>query len=339
MSATRDGWYISDVHGNTVGPLTRIDLVAAHERGAHGPGALAWHVDLAEWRPLERIAAATAPEMRAPVTTAAERADSRAEARIVRDKQEKARAEAPQQQQKKQRNKASTSPPKHPGNDDGRRLLASQPVDLGALQRLPPAQRAEALKAQLKEGAGASGARASIALRRFIARVLDTLTLGLLAAAALYAFWLGETLASLGWPLLPEPFVLLWIAVFAWIPVEALALAVFGTTPGKALMGLEVARDDATKPGFGPALTRGFRLLYRGLGLGIPVIGMITMIVAFARFTSQGRTSWDRELGLDVRAAPIEAWRWQAALFAGFIAFLVLSSGFWGELAGTLATP
>jgi len=80
MSAARDGWYISDTLGNTVGPLSRVELVAQHARGAHGAGAVAWHPDLSEWRALERIAAATAPEMRAPQTTSAERAEARAEA-------------------------------------------------------------------------------------------------------------------------------------------------------------------------------------------------------------------------------------------------------------------
>ncbi|HET9485576.1 MAG TPA: RDD family protein [Xanthomonadales bacterium] len=334
MSATRDGWYISDADGNTVGPLTRMELVAQHTRGTHGAGALAWHVDLAEWRPLERIAAATAPEMRAPVTTAEERADARAEARVVRDRAEKSRAEAPRPPRPAKGAKTGKG-----GGDDGRRLLAGKPVDLEALKRMPPAQRAEALKAGVAQGTAETGARASIALRRFVARVLDTLTLGLLGGSLAWAWWGNEFFASLGFPLAPEPWVLLFAAILAWIPIEALALAIFGTTPGKALLGLRVAQQDGKRASLGRAIKRGFQVLFRGLGLGIPVIGIITMIVAFARYTGQGRSSWDSDLGLEVRAEPIEAWRWQAALFAGFVAFLVLSSGFWGELASTAALP
>src|SRR5687767_9361702 len=79
MSGMREGWFIADADGVAIGPLSRAELVAQHERGLHGVEAMAWHVEIAEWRPLERIAAATAPEMRAPQTTAAERAEARAE--------------------------------------------------------------------------------------------------------------------------------------------------------------------------------------------------------------------------------------------------------------------
>jgi hypothetical protein len=138
MSGMRDGWFIADADGLAVGPLSRAELVAQHQRGAHGTEAMAWHVELAEWRPLERIAAATPPEMRAPQTTAAERAEARAEARVVRDRAEKARAAEPRPEKQKQ--------PKRKPGEAARAPAAPNPVDHAVLKRLPPAMQAEALK-------------------------------------------------------------------------------------------------------------------------------------------------------------------------------------------------
>lgn len=356
MSGLRDGWFIANAAGDAVGPLSRHELVARYQRGDDGPDALAWHVEEPDWRPLARIAAQTAPE--APTETRAEsrarvHATQVAAARAVGARTESIRsasttaagADRPSKAERKRlreqasakaaRAHASSAKAMHAADDQ--RLLRGDPRALEQLAKLPPKERAAAIKAQVSPEAAKSGERAGVAMRRFLARLIDTLTLGVAAATVAWAWWLGELAASFGFTLAAEPIVLLVIAVLALVPVEALALSFAGTTPGKALMGLDVVDPDGTRPGLPRALGRAARVALRGMALGIPFFAVIAMIVGLAKFTSQGRSTWDREVGTEVRARAIEAWRWQAALFALFVAFLVLSSGWWGELAGTLA--
>lgn len=343
MSGMRDGWFIADADGVAVGPLSRAELVAQHQRGAHGSEAMAWHVEIAEWRPLERIAAATPPEMRAPQTTAAERAEARAEARVVRDRAEQARAAEPRPEKPRQ---GQPKPPKRKPGEAVRPPASPNAIDHAVLKRLPPAMQAEALKrlppavraeaeAALASGATTQSAeRAATALRRFFARVLDVFTLGMLAASVAWAFVLGETAAAAD--LAPDTFLLYFVAIAALVPVEALALSMFGTTPGKALLGLSVRRNDGQRVALGTALGRAWKVAWRGIALGVPLLSFITAIVAFTRYSNTGRSSWDADAGTDVRARPIEAWRWQAAAFAAFLAFLALSSDFWPGLVEQL---
>ena len=348
MSGLRDGWYIANVAGDAVGPLSRHELVAHFQRGDDGPGALAWHVEEPEWRPLARVAMQTAPE--APGETRAEsraRVDAaqaatraaNAGAAAMRSGNPAAGAPRPSKAERKRlREQAaaarSVAPQARPA-DDGHRLLRD-PRALEQLAKLPPKERAAAIKAQVSPEAARSGERAAVALRRFLARLIDTLTLGVAGAAVAWGLWLDALAASSGFALSPEPLVLLGAAVLALVPIEALALSFFGTTPGKTLLRLRVADADGTNPGLPRALGRAFRVALRGMAFGIPFFAIIAMIVGFVKYTNQGRSTWDREVGTEVRADAIEAWRWQAALFAVFVAFLVLSSGWWGELAASL---
>jgi hypothetical protein len=42
--------------GETTGPMTRAELTAQFRASRHGKDALCWHVDVAEWQPLARVA-------------------------------------------------------------------------------------------------------------------------------------------------------------------------------------------------------------------------------------------------------------------------------------------
>ncbi len=337
MTSARDGWYIADSEGYATGPMSREQLVDEHRRGLHAADALAWHVEYGEWRPLERIAAATSPETRGAASARVERAE-RAEraATPPPSKAERKRAKAAAKQQLATA-AASAKRTVAASVDDGRRRLASAPAaDASRYERVATKPAVPAATAEAAAKAAASGARAAVALRRFLARVLDTLTLGLLGAALAWSFVAELLLPLFGSTPLPTPLVLAIAAVAALIPIEALALAVFGTTPAKALLGLSVAQGAGGRADFARTLRRAFRVAWRGVAFGIPFFGLITVIVGFVRYVSDGRSSWDRDLGLEVRAEPIAAWRWQAAAFATFLAFLVLSSGFWSELATTV---
>jgi len=56
MSSSEEGWYIAEPDGTTFGPMTRNAMSAAFQRRVHSAQALAWHVDIAEWRLLSAFA-------------------------------------------------------------------------------------------------------------------------------------------------------------------------------------------------------------------------------------------------------------------------------------------
>lgn len=88
--------------------------------------------------------------------------------------------------------------------------------------------------------------------------------------------------------------------LFAWVFVEALLLASFGSTPGKWLLNTRVIAQDGENPSFPKALRRSLGVWWRGLGLGLPLIGLITQISSYSKLKEDGITPWDRAAGLMV---------------------------------------
>lgn len=96
---------------------------------------------------------------------------------------------------------------------------------------------------------------------------------------------------------------------FAWIPIEAVLLSTWGTTPGKFFLKTKLQQGRKKKLDFQTALKRSFNVWFRGLGMGIPVINVLCMLVASSRLRMLGTTSWDREDNIVVSHFPIPQWR------------------------------
>lgn len=97
--------------------------------------------------------------------------------------------------------------------------------------------------------------------------------------------------------------------------IEALLLSAWGTTPGKAFLGIKVETASGTKPTYSQALSRSFMVWLIGQGLYIPIVSIITELVAYGKLTSEGQTTWDRSTGLRVRHAPCGAGRVIGGIF------------------------
>lgn len=351
MKTLRDGWYVAGADGHAQGPMTRLDLLDAHRRGAFPPDALAWHVEIAEWRPLARAAPATPA---ADAARSAHSAQSGAAERIAFDAPP---PPAPAQGQSAAQRRAQQQRPKAAGKDGGQRLLSASASQrqqaLAALAKAGSAANAqggvaEATSAQRPgarpKPAGAAGAKDASAsaaaalecLRRFFARAIDTLTLGFIVAIVIWHY--AARTAPYGPELAaalveaPAPVVQWMLAFAALVPLEALMIALTGTTPGKALLGLRIVRADGTRPGPLTALGRAIDVYLRGIALGIPVIAFFAMLIAGARRLNHGRASWDQRAQLVVAAAPLSAGRWQLALMAFIAAWVALSTGLWEQL-------
>ena len=70
-------------------------------------------------------------------------------------------------------------------------------------------------------------------------------------------------------------------------------IGVTGMTLGKLIFGIKVTRPDGSIPGLGAGLARDISVLVRGMGFGIPIIVLITMLVSYQRLKNLGSTSWD----------------------------------------------
>jgi len=98
------------------------------------------------------------------------------------------------------------------------------------------------------------------------------------------------------------------IALAAMAFYESACLAIFSTTPGKALFRIRVCRRDGTPPGLGTALLRSLRVFIKGVGLGIPLVALITQIVGYQTLNRDGITSWDKQADLIFAHREIPTW-------------------------------
>ena len=95
---------------------------------------------------------------------------------------------------------------------------------------------------------------------------------------------------------------------------EGVCLAMFGTTPGKALMGARVRDVHGRRPGFFVAPGRFGYCAMAGRGLGIPLVGLATLVGALTRYEKTRSTLWDEYFRTRVERAPVAWWRWGTAL-------------------------
>ena len=155
---------------------------------------------------------------------------------------------------------------------------------------------------------------------RYWARTFDTVVF-----VIVFGFTLGFLLPQI---LEIHDTVFNMIALAAMAFYEAACLSIFSTTPGKALFRIRICRRDGTPPSFGMALLRSFRVFIKGVGLGIPLIALITQIVGYQTLNRDGITSWDKQADLIVTHREIPTWL-GVVIFLAFIGIL----GLFGFLA------
>ena len=106
---------------------------------------------------------------------------------------------------------------------------------------------------------------------------------------------------------------------FVWIPFEALLLSTWGTTPGKFLLRTQLKAKK--KFDFTTALRRSFSVWFRGLGMGIPILNVFCLLIAYQKLKVFKITSWDRDDGIAVTHLPISRIR---LVFAAVVAIFGL---------------
>lgn len=102
---------------------------------------------------------------------------------------------------------------------------------------------------------------------------------------------------------------------FVWIPIEALFLSTWGTTPGKFFLKTKLKQGKRTKFEYMTAMKRAFSVWLRGLGMGIPVLNFFCLLMAYNKLKVFHITSWDRDDHVAVTHYPIGRWRIYVAAF------------------------
>jgi len=122
---------------------------------------------------------------------------------------------------------------------------------------------------------------------RFFARMIDYYAFYLLISVALPTLTLSSKTAS----------IYSFSMTFLWIFLESLLLSTYGTTPGKWFLKIELKKASNSKLTYSEALKRSFAVWWRGMGVGFPLLTLITFIIASRKLEKNGITSWDRNLG------------------------------------------
>jgi uncharacterized RDD family membrane protein YckC len=84
------------------------------------------------------------------------------------------------------------------------------------------------------------------------------------------------------------------VTIFLWALIEALLMATWGATPGKWVLKIRVRDEKEEKLSFSESLNRSLSVWFLGMGGGIPIVTLVTMIVAAVKLNSRGVTIWDR---------------------------------------------
>ncbi len=93
--------------------------------------------------------------------------------------------------------------------------------------------------------------------------------------------------------------------------LEPLFISRLGTTPGKALLGLSLESVEGRRLTYGEAFWRMARMIWHGLGLGIPIFNLVQLYRSFSRCTEREPQPWDEDVIYTARPARLR----QAAAF------------------------
>ncbi|MCZ7593445.1 MAG: RDD family protein [Kiritimatiellae bacterium] len=122
---------------------------------------------------------------------------------------------------------------------------------------------------------------------RYWARILDTYS-----AALVLGFVIGIVYPPAAeWNELLFGMALL----FAYCFIEPIWFAILGTTPGKALLAIDVRTESGERLAFTNALTRNLNIWFYGWGMGFPLVPLFTLLRAYNNLTQKKITTWDRQ--------------------------------------------
>lgn len=160
---------------------------------------------------------------------------------------------------------------------------------------------------------------------RFFARIFDvwialameaSVLFGVILYSPAFADWIQTPSATLGLALLCVPIALV---------LDAGIYKVFGNTLGKALLKLRCETQAGNALTGAQYLTRNSALLVRGLGFGLPIVFLFTMVYQYNRLGKGLLASYDEATGSNIFSKPV-GWVRRSIFGTAFLAFIIMGS-------------
>ncbi len=109
------------------------------------------------------------------------------------------------------------------------------------------------------------------------------------------------------------------LVLLVWMVVEPFVLTHFENTPGKALLNIRLKTTDGRSLKLDQAFQRSARVWFFGMGAGLPIVSLFTLVTSYNKLKKEGITSWDKVGDFSVTHGPIGMGRMVAiGLFIGF---------------------
>lgn len=141
--------------------------------------------------------------------------------------------------------------------------------------------------------------------RRYAARVFDIVTNGSIGVF-LFSFIFYSTLPVSADKFFDNlnPAVDIIVTSLLATVITGIIIGFSGLSIGKWIFGLKVTMPNGSPIGVWNGLKRDFSVFMRGLGFGIPLVSLITMIIGYNTLTKEGSSSWDSDGGYVVSHRP-----------------------------------
>ncbi len=157
-------------------------------------------------------------------------------------------------------------------------------------------------------------------VRRFVGRYLDQLLTSAILLLIVVVFMrvrpLGDTQNNL----------LSISALFLSIPINALFLCLFGTTPGKFAVGIYLKTPEGKNMSFGDALQREWAVFRYGMGFNIPIYNIIRLIKSYNIHTAGRELEWDYKTDVLYTEWGTKRWVYSAILGVICVFFVIFSA-------------
>lgn len=253
-------WFFVNAQGQQDGPHTREELLARWRAGGVRASSLVWAPGMGTWARFEEVFRELLPPAQPAVASP---------------------PPAPTEHR----------PPERPAQ------AAVTPKDIATPAALQQPQ-APAVPTAVALHSSSLVSPGTHPWRRYFAKQLDLLTFAVTGTALLmFALELANPYAA--WRFseaLDNVVIASLLGVFSWVLGEWLCLAMFGSTPGRALYGIKLTRIDGAPLGGEKAFARACIVALKGLGLGIPIVALVTALVGYQNLEKDGRTTWDASL-------------------------------------------
>jgi DNA-binding transcriptional MerR regulator len=162
--------------------------------------------------------------------------------------------------------------------------------------------------------------------RRYLARMLD-ISLCNLCVTAVLVFACNVN------PATRPPILLLldgFVALLLLVALEPLLIHWWGTTIGKALLGLHVQTMDGEKLSYMQSLSRTMDVLWFGMGMGIPIYAQIRLYKSWKTCKEAELLAWDEMTpceAMPLRKRHAAAYSGAVALVLGLSVLIALAAG------------